>query len=67
MDQQHGGGTKAYNKLRICLDPRDLNKALKRPEYPMPTIEGILAELAGAKVFFCLRRKRWFLASQARR
>ena len=26
-------------KLRICLDPMDLNRALQRENYPMPTIE----------------------------
>lgn len=29
-------------KLRICLDPRDLKKALKRPKHQMPTLEEIL-------------------------
>jgi len=38
-------------KLRICLDPRDLKKALKRPKYQMPTLEEILPQLAKAKVF----------------
>ena len=27
------------NKLRICLDPRDLNKAIRREHYQMPTVE----------------------------
>ena len=39
------------NKLRLCIDPKDLNKALKRSHYPMPTIEEILPELSKAKVF----------------
>ena len=39
------------NKLRVCLDPRDLNKAIQRPHYPMRTLEDTLPELAGAKVF----------------
>ena len=38
-------------KLRLCIDPEDLNKALKRSHYPMPTIEEILPELTKAKVF----------------
>lgn len=25
---------KNHAKLRVCLDPRDLNKAIKRPHYP---------------------------------
>lgn len=39
------------NKLRICLDPTDLNKAIKRPHYPMPTLEDAIDDLKGAKVF----------------
>ena len=38
-------------KLRLCIDPKDLNKALKRSHYPMPTIEEILPELTKVKVF----------------
>lgn len=38
-------------KLRICLDPRDLNRAILRPHYPSRTIEDILPELSGAKYF----------------
>jgi len=32
---------KKPNKLRICLDPKDLNKPIKRPHYPIPTIDDI--------------------------
>jgi len=42
---------KKPNKLRICLDPKDLNKAIKRPHYPIPTIDCILPQLSKAKVF----------------
>lgn len=38
-------------KLRICLDPKDLNKAIKRPHYPMRTLDDILPQLSGAKYF----------------
>lgn len=38
-------------KLRICLDPKDLNKAIKRPYYPLPTLDNITAKLAGACYF----------------
>ena len=37
-------------KIRICLDPRDLNKAIQRPKYQMPTLEEILPKLSKAKV-----------------
>ena len=29
--------------LRICLDPKNLNRAIKRPYYNLPTTEEILA------------------------
>ncbi|KAJ8351148.1 hypothetical protein SKAU_G00226240 [Synaphobranchus kaupii] len=38
-------------KLRVCLDPRDLNKAVKRPHYPLPTLEDVTPKLAGARYF----------------
>ena len=47
-------------KLRICLDPKDLNKAIKRCHYPMPTIDDILPELANAKIFSVLDVKHGF-------
>ena len=38
-------------KLRVCLDPRDLNKAIKRPHYPLPTLDSITHKLAEAHYF----------------
>ncbi|KAK7106746.1 hypothetical protein V1264_017967 [Littorina saxatilis] len=38
-------------KTRICIDPRDLNKAIKREHYPMKTIEEVVQNMPGAKVF----------------
>ncbi|KAI8519529.1 hypothetical protein Bbelb_027860 [Branchiostoma belcheri] len=42
---------KPNGKLRICLDPKDLNNALKRDHYPTPTLEEITPHLSGARVF----------------
>ncbi len=42
---------KPNGKLRICIDPRPLNKALKMSNFPLPTIEDILPELSKARVF----------------
>ncbi|CAB4011200.1 Hypothetical predicted protein [Paramuricea clavata] len=42
---------KPNGQIRLCLDPRDLNKAIKRHHHPMPTVDEILAKLEGAKVF----------------
>ena len=40
---------KPNGKLRVCIDPRHLNKALKRCQYPLPVIEDTLTELSDAK------------------
>ena len=42
---------KRNGKLRICIDPRDLNKALLREHYQLPTQQEITSRLAGAKYF----------------
>ncbi|KAL1261469.1 hypothetical protein QQF64_006734 [Cirrhinus molitorella] len=38
-------------QLRVCLDTRDLNKAIKRPHYPLPTLKDVTYKLAGAPTF----------------
>ena len=38
-------------KIRICLDPKDLNKAVRRPKYQMSTLEEVLPKLSKAKAF----------------
>ena len=43
--------TKDNGKLRICLDPKYLNMAIKRQHYPIPTTEHIFDKLGGATVF----------------
>ena len=37
--------------LRICLDPKHLNRAIKRQHYPLPTTEDILDKMTGATMF----------------
>ena len=48
------------SKIRICLDPQDLNKAVIRPKYQMPTLEELLPKLSKAKVFTTLDAKGGF-------
>lgn len=38
-------------KLRVCLDPTPLNKAILRPHYPLPTLEDVTTKLAGTRYF----------------
>ena len=47
-------------KLRPCIDPKDLYKAIKRPHYPLPTIENVLVKLTKAKIFSALDAKKGF-------
>ena len=57
---------KRGDKLRICLDPKDLNKALRRSPVPMPTIDDIAPKLTKAKVFSVMDAKKRLLASSSR-
>ena len=43
--------SKPNGKLRIYLDPRPLNKAIKRQHHRLPTTEEIIAEMSGACYF----------------
>lgn len=45
---------KPNGNLRICLDPKDLNRAPQRENYPLPTTEEVPSRLHGAKVFAML-------------
>ena len=35
----------------MCLDPRDLNKAVEKHHFKLPTAEELFAEMKGAKYF----------------
>ena len=52
--------TKANGKLRICLDPKDLNRAILRENHKAPTMTEITHKLAGAKVFSKLDAQKGF-------
>ena len=51
---------KKDGKLRIRLDPIDLNRALRRENYPLPTIEDVATRLHGAKVVSILDVRNGF-------
>jgi len=46
--------TKPNGSIRLCLDPKDLNKAIKRPHHVTPTLDDVLPKLNGAKFFSIL-------------
>ena len=37
--------------IHICVDLKPLNETVRRQPHPLPTVEGILSQLSGAKVF----------------
>lgn len=51
---------KTNGSLRVCLDPKHLNQALKRSHYVMPTIDDVLPELAQARVYTVCDLKNGF-------
>ena len=46
--------TKKNGMLRICLDPKDLNRAIQQEHYLLRTIEDVATRLHGAKAFTVL-------------
>ena len=42
---------KSNGKLKLCLDPRNLNKVIKWEHFQLPTADDIMAKKPGAKVF----------------
>ncbi|GBL79545.1 Transposon Ty3-I Gag-Pol polyprotein [Araneus ventricosus] len=51
---------KPNGKLRICLDPRNLNKAIKREQYVIPSVDEIIRRLEGKQCFSVLDLKEGF-------
>ena len=47
-------------EIRLCIDPKDLNRALKRPHHPIRTVQETIMNLTGAKVFTVLDAKTSF-------
>ena len=52
---------KPNGKIRPCLDPKDLNRAIVRNHYPIPTLDDVLPKLTKAKCFSLLDAKDGFL------
>ncbi len=51
---------KPNGSLRLCLDPRDLNKVIKREHHLIPSAEDIISRLEGKKLFTVLDLKDGF-------
>ena len=54
---------KPNEAVRICLDPRNLNKAIKREYYKMITLEEVTSRLLGAQYFTVLDATSGFRAT----
>ena len=42
---------KKSGELRVCIDPKPLNSALKREHYQIPVVDDLLPDLTDARVF----------------
>ena len=51
---------KPNGSLRLCLDPIDLNKAIKRQHYPIPSADEVLVNLVGKKYFSIVDMREGF-------
>jgi len=51
---------KPNGKLRVCLDPRNLNQCIRRTHHRAPTVEEITYKLSNAKVFSKLDAKNGY-------
>lgn len=58
---------KKNGTLRKCLDPKDLNKAIKREHFKLPTRDEIMSQFAGAKWFSKLDASSGFSVSSLKR
>ena len=53
---------KANGQLRICLDPKDLNRAIRRCHTKAPTLEELTHSFTGAKFFSKMDTKNGYWA-----
>ena len=51
---------KRDGSLRLCLDPRDSNKAIPREHHRIPTAEDMVSRLTGKKVYSIVDEKNGF-------
>jgi len=51
---------KLNGAVRLCIDPRDLNAAMKRSHYPLKTVDEVASRLQGANTFSILDAKSCF-------
>ena len=59
-DSHHSPNHTVKKKLRVCLDPRDLNEALEREPYHTRSVDEITAKLQGMTVFTIVDFKKGY-------
>lgn len=55
---------KPDGSIRVCLDPKDLNVAMKREHYPLPVVDDITTSCSGATLFSTLDAEKAFYQIQ---
>ena len=58
--KHHSPNHTIKRKLRVCLDPRDLNEALEREPYHTHSVDEITAKLQGMTVFIIVDFKKGY-------
>ena len=58
---------KPNGKLRVCLDSRPLNKAIKCEHLHLPTVEEVFSQMSGGCFFFKTRHHFRLLSNQSSR
>ncbi|XP_052751506.1 uncharacterized protein K02A2.6-like [Galleria mellonella] len=53
---------KKDNGIRVCLDPRELNRAIQRAHFQLPTVSELASRLHGARYFSVLDANAGFWA-----
>ena len=49
--------SKPDGDIRICLDPSELNKAIQRQHFAVPTVEQLFAKIGKAKFWSAVWRR----------
>ena len=55
---------KANKTVGLCLDARTINKAIKRERYPIPSLDSVIDEMYGSKIFAKLDMKEAYTQLQ---
>lgn len=51
---------KKNGQIRICIDPTELNKSIKRQHKRIPTFDELSSNIAGSKIFSVLDASKAF-------